>query len=140
MSEIVERRKEAIRKTLAHLEKRGDEPVTVTPDIVRYWCRVLNFAVFDGIMPLPHKIVCREFKNGFVGWCEGHNYSKDVDIGIKTSLPSRRLMISTIVHEMVHQWQWIHTRTITHGQSFLQWRHIVRRRLGLKLDKEADDL
>lgn len=56
------------------------------------------------------------------GWCLGPLHNNKVELGIHHSMPSRRIMLTTIAHEMVHQWQVENEYKHSHNKYFYQWR------------------
>lgn len=122
-----------------HLKNREHEPVTVTPALVKYWWRIFNCALFDNKLNPPNSILCRNFKDGYYGWCIGDPSKGDiVDIGIKSNMPSRKLMLTTIAHEMIHQWQIANGINNAHNMQFYGWRFKLMK-LGLPLRTWIDN-
>lgn len=125
----------ARKRILKHLEKRGDDSsFTVTPDLVLYWWKLLNKAVFNDQLLTPRKIICRRFHDDW-GWCIPLSKKGNVHIGINSEHHDRKHFLETLSHEMVHQWQWTKVGEMTHGKSFYQWKPVLKQALTLPLDK-----
>ena len=138
MSKIAARRK--IKK---HLRRKGEDWIEVTPDIVMYWWRVLNEAIFNDELRPPKKIVCRNFQNGDLGFCQTgrRNRSKKdpVFLGIRRELEDRNMFIEVVAHEMVHQHQQQTTGRMSHGLThFYSWADTIQRTIGLPLREKID--
>ena len=117
-----------------HLRTRGEEWVEVTPPLVLYWWRLLNEAVFNGILPIPTKVHCRNFHDGSFGWCKVHKRSPRVEYGIRRELDTRFTFMEILAHEMVHHYEWITYKKVSHGKNFFSWEHILMTTVGLPLN------
>ena len=133
------KRIEARTRIKQHIKERGKDGIEVTPTFVLYWWHLLNHAIFGGILTPPKKIHCRNFRDNCFGWCNllsGHA----VELGIRRELTDRKLFITVLVHEMVHQHEWEINHDIPrHGKSFLTWAPLIKRTLNLPLSQFIDD-
>ena len=130
----------AARKRIkTHLKKRGQEMLEIAPSLVLHWWHQLNYAVFQGILHPPKKIVCRNFRDGAFGWTQPIYYSYDVNMGIRRQLEDRTQFITVLAHEMVHEHEWVHHRKMSHGQHFYEWAPLINRVLNLPLSEYIDD-
>jgi hypothetical protein len=123
----------------SHLKKRGDEVEYITPSFALYWWYRLNHAVFRGILCPPKEIVCRNFRDGSYGWTKPTYGSDDVTIGIRRELEDRKQFVIVLVHEMVHQYEWVHFKKMSHGHNFYDWAPLIKRELNLPLSEYIDD-
>lgn len=129
----------AARKRIkTHLKKRGEELLEVTPTFVLHWWHQLNHAVFCGIMYPPRTIICRNFRDGSYGWTSPRG-RYDVKMGVRRQLEDRKQFVTVLVHEMVHQYEWIYHRRMSHGQNFYEWAPLIKRELNLPLTQYIDD-
>lgn len=118
-------KREAIRAIKKYLE--GDRKPNITNDSVLYWWRICNIAFFDRQLVKPKRIDVRKCL-GKYGHCEqiGIN-QRNVEIVIANWIDTRDEFIGTLVHEMVHQWQYHHHGFANHGQTFLCWMPIFEK-------------
>jgi len=115
--------------------------IEVTPSFVLYWWHMLNHALFDGILYPPTKIHCRNFHDGSYGWCliDKDKNTDDVELGLRRLFESRKQFITVLVHEMVHQHEWVYNRDIDHKDCFYSWKSHIKRILNLPLTEFIDD-
>lgn len=93
---------------------------------LQYWWRGFNDAVFGGELK-PIKIVYGYAEGGMWGW-----FTSDRLIIISDRIDGEDSM-ATLLHEMVHQWQFENGLELDHGDSFEQWREPCRLLTGLEL-------
>ena len=132
------KRTKAQEKVRDHLDRRGTHTVEITENLVRYWWRILNIAVFRGKLNPPVEIVIKRFK-GHYGYCVGYVGKKKVDLGVSPDVTSRVLFMTVLVHEMVHQWEHETYNSMGHAKRFFTWTERVHRYLGLVLEENAYD-
>jgi hypothetical protein len=124
----------ARKKITTHLKRRGHvADFKVTPVLVMRWWNLLNKAVFDDKLLPPRRIVVRAFREEW-GWCQPMSKKGHVILGIHSEFMDRKQFIETLAHEMVHQWQWTFTGTMTHGKTFREWAPILKKTLDLPLE------
>jgi hypothetical protein len=121
-----------------HVKRRGEDELKVTDKLTRYWWNVLNTAVFDGKLNIPRKFIFRRFHQETLGYCVPLKRNGDVHLAIRSDLPSFSTFLTVLVHEMVHQWQWVNHKHIAHGPSFYKWKPIIEERVGLPLSRLVD--
>lgn len=92
---------------------------------LKLWHKEFNALVFDGKLS---KIPCRAEYVGPDVWglCYG------TEITIKDTLSPEQAR-ATLLHEMVHQWQFEQGLPMDHGPTFEQWRHPCLSCTGLSL-------
>ena len=132
---------EAIKKIKKHLDHNTDTTqIYITPSLVLYWWHKFNIAVFDRKLKIPSKIVCRKFRDGSLGWCQGFHKQKDsaVILGIRSELNNKRIFFTVLIHEMVHQWEQQEIGVMKHGKAFFSWRNKIYNTLQLPLKREVD--
>jgi hypothetical protein len=121
-----------------HLHNRGHQSVfNVTPNLVMYWWKLLNWAVFRGKLTPPAQIICRNFRDGTLGYC-APCHTDDVHIGLRRQFDDREQFLTVLVHEMVHQYQWVTFNKMSHGLTFNSWRIHIGRAIGLPLSEYVD--
>lgn len=109
-----------------HIEKGARNNVVVSESLVAYWFHIINSAAFKNELPTPDKIVVRRMV-GRWGLCEGNSKTNNCVITISNSIPNKTFFLATVAHEMVHQYQWIHTNDVHHGRSFKEWKEFFRK-------------
>jgi len=133
-----------------HVAKRGREKdIVITDRLVRYWWRILNDAVFYGYLEEPAKVhipkkFLRDAADSYAylwgSQCDPNrcHICEEYNIAFHPTMPTRRLFIIVLVHEMVHAWQQKFDRATNdktcHGKSFLIWQGRISRTIGLPLD------
>jgi hypothetical protein len=124
----------AKKKLKAHLEKTTDVAFTPTEPVTWYWWRVINKAVFQDQLPHPSKIVIKKMRDAY-GLCQANAKNNSCTITVSTiHITTRKLFLSTLCHEMCHQWQFhFGTGSLDHGANFKQWSEYFRKRFGIIL-------
>jgi len=112
---------------------------------VRAIYRLINREIFYNSLPMPNLVIRRLYD--CVGICEGREgpirkTKSHCTITLTDRYYCRQWMISTLAHEMVHQYQWdIYSnirvkrgfpRHMSHGPSFYIWRKKLKK-LGIAL-------
>jgi SprT-like family len=114
-----------------HLRKRGAEGVDPSPRFLRLWWGRLNRSFFKGrLRPCQLTHGRSEFPN-----CDGLCYplvAGLVHIHIDRAVKRRDDLLSTMAHEMVHQWQHQAGRHMGHGPDFQRWKARLAKH-GLKI-------
>ena len=131
------------RKIKKHLRRNGDNLIEVTPDVVMYWWRLLNEAIFNNELRPPKKVVCRNFRDGNLGFCvtgkRGRSKKDPVVLGVRRELEDRRMFLEVLSHEMVHQYEKQTNGRMSHGVTyFYSWASTIQRTIGLPLRKLID--
>lgn len=108
--------------------------------MVLFWWRLLNFAVFGGKLREPKRIDLKNFHKGVLGYCKpyGRKEKRDVSIGMRREYDDRITFITVLAHEMVHQYEWVEHKRMTHGQNFYAWEHKVKHAVGLPLNEYVE--
>lgn len=80
------------------------------------WFLVYNKQLFDGELPTP-KILLVDLEH----------YGEYLDnvITVSTNITDRDIALSTLLHEMVHQWQDLRGHKVDHGVHFLSWQGLI---------------
>lgn len=126
-------------KVKLHIRNHGCKSnFSVTPSLVKYWWHVLNYAVFDGILVFPKQVVCRNFHNGYLGYCEPIGTKMDIRLGIRRQQCDKETFLVVLVHEMVHQYEWAVHKKMTHGKTFYAWQDRVFDTIGLPLNEYVE--
>lgn len=132
-------KRETRKKIRKHLSSKGKKcDFVVTEFLVMYWWRLLNVAVFDGILPQPNKLIIRNFRDYTYGFCDG-NTAEDYYLGFRRTYESRKMFLIVLVHEMVHSHEIIKYGKMTHGRTFFEWEDIISKRVGLPLTRMIDE-
>lgn len=121
----------ARKKVKRHLTKRGKEQIIVTPRKIIYWWNVLNNAVFHGKLNKPIGIRLIRHHKTYAWAIPAKNGA--IRITFQPTMPSRKLFLMVLVHEMVHAWDHLHDRYMRHGKHFRQWEYKIERTTTLKL-------
>lgn len=128
----------ARKRVKRHLRRRGEDcDFEITPQFVMFWWRVLNNAVFGGILDAPKRIEIRNFRDCY-GWCKGYKRNNDVVIGMCRDFEDRKQFLTILVHEMVHSYEHQHTGKMSHGKGFTEWEGRIKRNTGLTLTEFID--
>lgn len=126
----------ARKKIKKHLKLNGEKyNFEVTPSLVMYWWHIFNHAIFDSKLIPPQQIECRNFHDGTLGWCRGYVSNRNVKMGLRRKFTSKRVFLTVLVHEMVHQWEQLTNEKMTHGKNFYFWKPIIQVHVGLPLSE-----
>lgn len=129
------KRPEAQEKIRSHLDKRSNHSVTVSSRLIKYWWKVCNIALFNKKL-YPPQIVVKDLKDDW-GYCKPLSRDK-VEICIASEHPNRAMLFSTLVHEMVHQWENQTYGRMGHGKRYLHWKTKIDKYLGLDIHGEDE--
>lgn len=116
-----------------HVEAHGHRPVTITVPMLRHWWRRLNQEMFCGVLKAPQ--LRADVTDGYdvSGLCwplEGGYVRIEIEPQYATT---RHAMLSTLAHEMVHQYQHQLGGAMHHGESFECWREPILGKTGLTI-------
>lgn len=104
--------------------KNFDRPFKPKITDCREIFRNINRNIFSSALPMP-KFRLME-TDEYWGMCEvndePYEECNDCTIYVNKNFLSKKLFVFTIAHEMVHQWEWITNKKMTHGPDFFQWR------------------
>lgn len=100
---------------------KGNRKPTISKHSVLYWWKICNRAFFNNRLTQPKQITIKKFHDKY-GYCKilGIN-QHNVEIAVATWIDTREDFIGTLVHEMIHQWQYYHHGVANHGQTFRCW-------------------
>lgn len=91
---------------------------------MKVWWIAYNTQVFESALPMPAFLV-KDLKH-FGEYFQG-----------AVTLSSRITILdaakATLLHEMVHQWQELHGKTLDHGHEFKTWRKLIRTQTNLEI-------
>jgi hypothetical protein len=102
----------------AYLLKYGCQPVDLSTTLLRHWHNRLNRELFQG------KLSRVQLSFGYSGDAVDtpvDGYYFEHRIHIDTRANTRHHVLSTLVHEMVHQLQDEQGKPLTHGRLFKQY-------------------
>lgn len=121
-------------KLKTHVKTRHGEEMEVTQAKIAYWFRIINVAVFNGTLP-PPRIEIGVNMRKYWGLCTpmGKSFSGNANIKISDRITNRKLFISTVAHEMVHQYQWLTYGNMHHGDSYKKWSRYFKANFGFYL-------
>ena len=128
--------KTAREKIRNHLDARSNHSVQVSERMVRYWWRVCNVALFKNKLYPPRDIQIEKLKDW--GFCRSHGTDHEVTIVLSEELGTRELFLSTLIHEMVHQWEHETYGRMGHGKRYQQWVDSVSTHIGLDIHSGYD--
>lgn len=112
--------------------------MTLTFHIVRYWWNQLNIAVFDGILDKPARIDLFDHTTEHA-WTRSARVGRRVTISMHPTLISRKLMLTILVHEMVHAWEYLENGAMGHGDEFHSWAQRILKATTLSLTEEINE-
>lgn len=96
----------------------------------------INRAVFGSALRRPRIILAhtQEYWGEIEVGARGNQYGPRQTFCIRFAreFPNMKMVINTVAHEMVHQWEWERNSNITHGQAFYAWNERLANR-GLRL-------
>lgn len=127
---------EARERIRDHLDKRGRHSVKITEHIIRYWWRICNVALFRGKLYPPNQILIKPLKDW--GYCQVDS-NNNITIALDSGIPSRNVFLSTLVHEMVHQWEYETYGRMGHGKRYQQWKERVSKAIELDIHSDIEE-
>ena len=101
-------------------------PVTPTPAMLRYWWLRLNRDMFHGALPQPVFRVRRLKDDRALYENAVYGNLGEGTISFAPAAITRRALVGTMLHEMIHQLQMMQSRPLVHGRFF----NVVAKRLG----------
>ena len=128
-------KKDAREKIRSHLDNRSTHSVQVTERMVRYWWRVCNVAIFNEKL-YPPEVLIKKLKDW--GYCQV-NSQGEVTVALDLDISTRELFLSTLIHEMVHQWEHETYGRMGHGKRYQQWVDRVAKYIGLDIHSDYDE-
>ncbi len=117
-----------------HLDNRSNHSVQVTERMARYWWRVCNVAIFNNKLYPPNTIQIEKLKDW--GYCKANE--EGVTIALDEDIATRELFLSTLIHEMVHQWEQETYGRMGHGKRYQSWVKRVSKYIGLDIHSDYD--
>lgn len=108
-----------------YLRRCGNQPVTPTPRLLRYWWNRINLELFDGLVHIENIEV-----TPFDHWadCDGE------DLRVSSTIQfTRKSLLTTVAHEMIHAMQWHRSRPLDHGKFFQIQATRLQRALGVSV-------
>ncbi len=127
---------EAQKKIRNHLDTRSNHSVVVTERMARIWWRVCNVALFRNKLYPPGQLVIKQLKDW--GYCQITS-ELEVIIALDSEITTRGMFLSTLIHEMVHQWENQTYGRMGHGERFSNWKKKILKELSLDIHIEADE-
>ena len=129
------RREAAKAKIRNHLKKQGNHWCYISEDMVCFWWRILNFAIFQGKLYHPIRFETKNYHHQIQGMCvpAGRCKHGTVVIGVRREYDERMTFLTVLAHEMVHQYQWQEDKRMHHGKTFYDWEWRVKIATGLPL-------
>ena len=83
---------------------------------MKVWWIAYNKKLFEGDLPMP------AFKVSDIGYCGEYDYHA---ITLSSRITTLDAAKATLLHEMVHQWQHMHSKPVNHRHEFQTWRDII---------------
>ncbi len=125
------RSKNAKKKIKTHLAKNENSKsdFVLTESIAWYWWRIINMAEFSNKLLPPKRIEIKKTR-GIWGVCTGRAKGH-VIISISPAIQNRRLFIATLIHEMVHQYEWQNNEALNHSTNFINWKRYFKKKFGI---------
>lgn len=128
---------EAAMRLRTYVETRGHTPVRVTKHLVRYWWKILNDVVFDGVL-LPVRHIDLMVSQEVHAWAIPSVHDQ-IDLHIQDRFLERTTFLTVLVHEMVHAWEYMTRGRMSHGPAFVGWSKVIKERTPLILRKAIRD-
>jgi hypothetical protein len=98
----------------------------LTQKYLKYWHTRYNKLVFKGVLSkVPLVLAAKLEHDDSIGLC----YGTEIHIRSTLTLPEAR---ATLLHEMIHQWQYENSLPMDHGRSFAQWESPCQLLTGLR--------
>lgn len=121
----------AKKKVKAHVNRyKNENDFQFTYRHVIYWFGIINRAAFKNKLPLP-KFKIKRMRNTW-GWCIASESS--MVIKINENINSRSLFLSTLGHEMTHQYQYMFEGGImNHKESFKIWKRFFKKHMKIDI-------
>lgn len=115
-----------------HVAKHFGSPVRPTRRMVLYWWKRMNSELFGGMLLPPQiRIHNCKWQGDVCGLCwplAGGRVIIDINPRFNKS---KGELLSTLAHEMIHQWQNQHGEPLTHGPTFKAWAQLISEQTGL---------
>jgi len=123
----------AKKKIRNHIE-RNQTDCTVTPQLIAYWWRIINMAVFQGKLSQP-KFTLNPPRDS---WGIFRVYpipgsGEWLNIAVSPNINNKSLLLSTIAHEMIHQWQYERHGMTNHRETYRQWKAYFLKQFNIKV-------
>lgn len=130
-------RTEAIKKIKQYIE-HDKKTIHINSQLAYLWWNVLNIAIFDSQLQKPKALICSNMHSKNLGECIPLVERWEVQIKLWREMKNKRVFITVLAHEMVHQYQWLHYRRLSHGPKiFYNWVPKFKK-AGLTLEKYID--
>jgi hypothetical protein len=100
-----------------HLKHHGHKPVTLTVKLLAYWHYRINKECFNGglnkvVITFGRSRICKDPVFGY--YLNGR-------IHIDSRNKTKRELVNTMAHEMIHQRQDQSAESLNHGKTFTLW-------------------
>lgn len=96
-----------------------------------------NKLIFDNTLIVPHIKVLRYYNKEYLGWC-GILEDHTLELCLNTkAIRTKEQYQNTLIHEMVHVWQYQNGLIMDHGLSFEQWIKPIQLLTGIKISEFA---
>jgi len=128
----------------AYLKKALNNEETCKYDVsigrLRFWYHVLNDVIFDGKLTNINFVIKNKITEGdwYAYFCYPYNGTPEGDdvlyFCFSSKMPSLRVFINVLSHEMIHHHQYLNKLPVGHGPSFKCWSDKFKS-LGLDLKK-----
>lgn len=126
--------------TLLH----SDKPFKPTKKIIRDLFKIYNDLVFDGKLSQFRKIYFLSPKADHFGMTHARQSLRGRKVrfsvlGLSSEFPSFMIFVVTLLHEMVHAYQWKFCAMIDHGPTFFDWQKIIEEKLHMPLERNVGE-
>ena len=109
-----------IKTIRSHINKC--EPIYPSKHLVTRWMNILNEEIFNNSLYQFNTIEIKRKHDchaEYTGRCKNGYFFGE--LSISSSFMNKGYFIYTLAHEMIHQWQWMETGKVDHGQTFMKW-------------------
>lgn len=120
------------------MESDDNTPYHTTVEDCEKWFNIINREVFDGQLRPIDEIDIR-WRRGSYAYYESFIDTKDPDymyakLCMNKRYSSKKFFVEVLAHELVHHYQFLNERKISHGDSFTEWTDTFNQK-GLRLVK-----
>lgn len=110
-----------------------DKPFRPTKRECNKWFDHYNELIFDNKLKRFKKITFHGLLNGGDAWAitfgdvTQKRRVRYCSLKMRKAYPSFPLFVITLVHEMVHNYEWLYHGRMTHGKTFYAWQERVEK-------------
>lgn len=120
------------------MQSSDNSPYQTTAEDCKTWFNIINREIFEGQLSLPDEIDIR-WRRGTYAYYESWIDTDDPDyqytkLCMNKRYKSKKFFVEVLAHELVHHYQFLTQRKVTHGDTFIEWVDTFNKK-GLRLVK-----